>query len=162
MVSDHPIGINFGGAVGAPGVKGRGFVLGRRRRPEHLAARGLIEAGFNAGAAEDLQDTRRPEGGDVSRVFGEIEAHPDVTLGAEVVDLVGLEVVDEIGQLLRIGQIPIMEKETDVREMLIVIKVIDPAAVKAARAADEAVDLVSFSEEELGKIRTILARDAGN
>jgi hypothetical protein len=55
-----------------------------------------------------------------------------------------------------------MEKEPDIRKMLIPIKVIDAAAVETAGAADEAVDLVALGEKELGQIRSILAGYAGD
>ena len=77
--------------------------MGGRCGAEHLAARCLIKARLNAAPAEGLQDACRPEGSDVSRILGKIETHPDVALSAEVVDFIGLEVVDEIGHLLGIG-----------------------------------------------------------
>ena len=46
VVSDHPVGVDFGGAVGAARVDGRDFILGRGRRPEHFAARGLVNLAF--------------------------------------------------------------------------------------------------------------------
>jgi hypothetical protein len=38
-----------------------------------------------------------------------------VTLGAEVVDLVGLNVVDKVGELFGVCEIAIMKKESDIR-----------------------------------------------
>ena len=160
VISDHPVGVDFGGAVGAAGVEGRRFILGRRRGAEHLAARSLVKAGFDAAPAEGLEEARRPQGGDISRVFGEVEAHADVALGAEMVDLIGPEVVGEIGHLLGIGQVPIMEKEPDIRQVRVLIEMIDPAPVEAAGAADEAVDLVALMKKKFGKIGAILARNS--
>jgi len=162
VISDHPVGVDFGGAVGAAGVEGRGFILGRGRRPEHLAARGLVKAGFDAAPAEGLEEARRSQRSDVPGVFGEVEAHADVALGAEMVDLIGPEVVDEIGHLLGIGQVAIVEKEPDIRKMRIFIEMVDPAAVEATGTANEAVDFVALMKKKFGKIGTVLAGDSGN
>jgi hypothetical protein len=42
------------------------------------------------------------------------------------------------------------------------IDVIETIRVKGRSAPDNSVDLVTFGEEELGEIRTILASDAGD
>jgi hypothetical protein len=68
--------------------------------------------------------------------------------------------IEEIVHLLGIGQVPIVEKEPDIRQMRVLIEMIDPAAVEAARAADEAVHLVTLVEEEFGQIRAVLAGDS--
>ena len=78
-------------------MKRRGFVLRRRSGSEHFTARSLVEASGNAGAAESFKNPGRSEARDVARVLGEVEAHADVTLGAEMVDLVGFDVVDQVG-----------------------------------------------------------------
>lgn len=144
MISDHPVGVNFGGTVGAAGVEWRGFILGRGRRPEHLAARGLVEFRLDAAPTEGFEEARRSQGRDVSGIFGKVEADADVALGAEMVDLIGLEVIDKISHLLGIGKIAVMEKEPDIRQMRVLIEMIDAAAVEAAGAADEAVDLIAL------------------
>ena len=42
----------------------------------------------------------------------------------------------------------------------ILVDVVEPLGVEARRAADEAVHLVTFGEQKLGEIRTVLAGDA--
>jgi len=76
--------------------------------------------------------------------------------------LVGLEVVDKIGELFGVRKIAVMEKETDVGEMWVLIEVVDATAVQTARAADEAADLVAFGKKEFGQVRAVLAGDAGD
>jgi len=53
-----------------------------------------------------------------------------------------------------------MKKESDIRKVLVTIKVIDAAAIEAARATNEAMNLVSLGEQELGKIGAVLAGDS--
>ena len=38
----------------------------------------------------------------------------------------------------------------------------DAPEVRRARAADDAGDLITFVEQQLGKVRTVLSGDAGN
>jgi len=85
-----------------------------------------------------------------------------VALRAEVVDLVGLEVVDEVGHLARVGEVAVMEEHPGAGDVGVDVDVVDPAGVEGGRAPDDAVDLVSFGEEELGEVRAILAGDAGD
>lgn len=68
----------------------------------------------------------------VARVLGEVEAHPDVALGAEMVDLVGFDVVDQVRQLFGIRKIAIMKKEANIRQVGILIEVVDSASIQAA------------------------------
>jgi len=55
-----------------------------------------------------------------------------------------------------------MEKQSNIRQMRVLIEVVDLAAVKTARAADEAVDLVAFGKKEFGQVRAVLAGDASD
>jgi len=82
VVAGHPVGISLGGGVGAVGMKGRGFALRGVGGAKHFTARSLVEASGDAGAAESFENPGRSETRDVARVLGEVEAHPDVTLGA--------------------------------------------------------------------------------
>ena len=152
VVAGHPVGVNLSGGVGAPGMEGRGFALRRRSGSERFTARGLVEASGDARAAESLEDAGRSEARDVARVFGEIEAHPDVALNAEMVDLVGFDVVDQVGQLFGIRESPVMEEEADIRQVCILVEMVDPGPVETARTADNAMDLIAFEEKKVSKI----------
>jgi len=99
VVPDHPVGVDLGHGVGAPGLERRRLALGGWGVAEHLAARSLVEPGLVPAAADGLEDPGRPQARDVARVLGEVEANADVALGGEVVDLVGLDVVDDLREL---------------------------------------------------------------
>ena len=89
-VDRHPVAVEFGAAVRAARVEGRGFGLRTFiGLAKHFAAGGVVKAGRDAGLADGFEEASGAERGDVSRVFGDIEADADVALRAEVVDFVG-------------------------------------------------------------------------
>jgi hypothetical protein len=47
-------------------------------------------------------------------------------------------------------------------DMRIPVKVVDPAGVEGRGAADHPVHFITFFEQQLSEIRTILAGNAGN
>ena len=162
IVAGHPVSVNFGGGVGASGMKRRRFILRGIRGPEHLTAGSLIEAGRNAGSPKSFENAGCPESRDVARVLREIETYSDVALGAKMVDLIRLDIIDQVGQLFRVRKIAVMKKETDIWLMSVLLKMIYSAAVQTARPADDPMDFVAFRKKEVRQIRAILARDSGN
>ena len=86
----------------------------------------------------------------------------DVALGAEVVDLVRPDAVDERGQAGGIGEVAIVEGERESGFVRVVVEVVDAAGVEGAGAADDAVDVVALRQEELGEVGAILPGDAGD
>lgn len=113
VVAGDPVGVNFGGGVGALGFEGGLFVLGRFSRAEHFGGGSLVEAGFDAAFADGFEDAHGAEAGDVAGVFGKVEADAHVGLGGEVVDFVGADVVDEVNQVAGVGQVAVVEVEFD-------------------------------------------------
>ena len=83
-----------------------------------------------------------------------------MALGPQVVDLIGLDVVQQIRQLSRHGEIAVIQEKVCSRVMHVLEEMVDPVGVEGARAADEPVDLVSLAQEQLREVRAILARDA--
>ncbi len=55
-----------------------------------------------------------------------------------------------------------MQEKTDAVDVRVGVKVIDPGGVKGAGPADDAVDLVSFFQEQIGQVTSVLPGDAGN
>lgn len=55
-----------------------------------------------------------------------------------------------------------MEEEAGVGVVGIAVNVFDAIGVEGAGSADDAVNKISFGEQEFGQIGTILASDAGN
>ena len=85
-----------------------------------------------------------------------------MALGAEVVDLVGLELVEQLDQRDRVGEVAVVGEQADPLLVGVVVEVVDPVGVEARGAADDAVDLVALLEQELGQVGAVLAGDAGD
>jgi hypothetical protein len=79
-----------------------------------------------------------------------------------VVDLVGLELVEQLDQRDRIGEIAVVREQAHALLVGVVVEVVDPVGVEARRAPDDAVHLVALLQQELGQVGTVLAGDAGD
>jgi hypothetical protein len=85
-----------------------------------------------------------------------------VALRAEVVHLVGLDLLHHVDEARRIGEIAVVEHEAAVAGVRILVEVVDPVGVDERRPALDAVDDVSLVEQELGEVGAVLAGDAGD
>ena len=99
---------------------------------------------------------------DVGRELGHLEAHLDVALGTQVVDLVGLDRVEVAHERGGIGQVGVVEMEPGAGGMGVRVEVLDAPGAEGAGAAHQAVDLVALGEEQLREVRAVLAGDAGD
>jgi hypothetical protein len=123
-------------------------MLGWRTLPKHLGARRLVKSGSDPTPPDRLKNPGRAEGGGISRILRHLETHLNVTLGPEVVDLFRPKVVDQVGELLLIGQIAVVEEESSLRIVGIPVEMIDPTGVEGARPPDHPVHLISLCEKE--------------
>jgi hypothetical protein len=87
------VGEALGAGIGAARVEGGGLRLGRRRGTEHLTGGGLVKAAIQAGAVDGFQQAKGAHADRIAGILGDLETHLDVTLGAEIVDLIGPDVV---------------------------------------------------------------------
>ena len=85
-----------------------------------------------------------------------------MTLCGQMVDLIRLNVINEIGELPLIGDVPIMKKKLCFRIVRVGIQVIDSIGIKGAGPANESMDFITLQKKKLGKITAILTSDAGN
>lgn len=81
-----------------------------------------------------------------------------MALRAEVIDFVGTNVVDELGQKPRIAQVPVMQKELRLAVDCIgvFVNVVNAVGVEHTRTANDAVDGIALRKQEFGKVRAIL------
>ena len=93
---------------------------------------------------------------------GCLEAHRHVALRAQVVDLVGLHLLDDADQVGRVGQVAVVQVEALVVDVRVLVEVVDAVGVEQRGAALDAVNLVALLEQELGEIGAVLAGDAGD
>ena len=115
MVDDLVVGVDLGASVGAAWLEAGALVLPGLGAAEHLRAAGLVEADLFAAvlhvAADGLQQPDDPHAHHIHGIFRLVEAHPHVALGAQVVDLVGLHVIEDVAQGARVGEIAVVQME---------------------------------------------------
>ena len=132
-----------------------------RRRTSRRRTPGR-SAGFTPASRIASRSRDRAGAGDVEGVLRDVERDPDVALRAQVVDLVGLEFVEELDQRHRVGEVAVVREQPNPLLVGVVVEVIDPVGVEARGAADDAVDLVPLLQQQLGQIGAILTRDPGD
>ena len=165
VVHDNPVTVHLGDGVGAAGVERGSFFL---RDFLHLAVEfagaGLVEAGFlfEAEDADGVEQAQYAEGIRVGGVFGFFEADSNVALGGEIVDLVGLGLLDDPDEARTVRHIAMMEEEAHIYFVTILDKVVNSVCIEEASAALDSMDDVALVEQEFGKIRTVLASDASD
>ena len=96
----------------------------------------------------------------VRRVFRRLERDGHVALRRQVVDLVGLHLLDDADEIGRIGQIAIMQLEPHVLLVRILVQMIDAIGIEGRGAALDAMHRVALRQQQFGKVGAILAGDA--
>lgn len=81
-------------------------------------------------------------------------------LRGQVVDLIWLDLREQRDEPRAITQVPVVKEELGFRVMRVYIQVVDPMRIEGRSTANETVHLVPLRQEQLGEVRTILARDA--
>ena len=85
-----------------------------------------------------------------------------MALGDEVVEFVGLHLLEDADQAGGVGQVAVVEDEAPVGGMRILVEMVDAVGVEQRAAALDTVDFVAFLQQEFGEIATVLAGDAGD
>ena len=80
-----------------------------------------------------------------------------MTLGPQVINLIGLQVVDQLDQIDGVRQVAIVQKQ-----MRIGVNMLDARCVECTRAANDAVYFVTFFEKQIRQITSVLSGDAGD
>ena len=81
-----------------------------------------------------------------------------VALRGQVVNLVGLRLLDHAHQAGRIGHVAMVQEEPAIRRLRVLIEMIDTLGVELRTAALDAVHFVALFEQELREVRPILFR----
>ena len=89
------------------------------------------------------------------------EGNRDVTLGGEVIELVGPHLLDDMGEARRVGHVAMVQDEATGPAGFAVKQMIDARGVEERRAPLDAVNDVTFAQQEFGEIAAVLSRDAG-
>ena len=109
-----------------------------------------------------FEDARGSDPSHVAGVFRNVEAYANVALRAEIVDLVRFDFCDQREDGDGIRQVAMVQKKTSISAVRIFIDRFETFGVKRRGAADEAMHFVSFAEQKLGQIRTVLAGNASD
>jgi len=85
-----------------------------------------------------------------------------MALRTEVVDLVGLYLLDDTYQVGGVGQVTIVQEEPAGTVMRALVEMIDPVSIERRCAALDTVNFVTFPQEKLGEVGTVLSGDSRN
>ena len=162
IVAGHPVAIDLGRAVGRSRVERRVLRLRGRRGTEHLRRARLVEARRQLDHADGFEQPCRAEAGRFAGELRLVEAHADVRLRTEVIDLVGCDLRQEGHEPRAVGEVAVVQEQAHVLEVRIAIEVVDPARVEGARPPNQAVDLITLLQQQLCEIGPILTGDAGD
>ncbi len=83
-----------------------------------------------------------------------------MALRPQVIDLVGANLVEEVGELARIGEIAIVQDDAGLGVVWILVEMLDPLRMEGTGPPDQPVDRVALREQQLTKVRAVLAGDA--
>src|ERR1017187_5187007 len=163
VVHRHPVGVNLGRAVRTSRIKGSGFALRRfPHQAKHFTAARLVKTRFRRRVSHRFEDARGSDPSHVAGVFRNVEAYANVALRAEIVYLVRFDFCDQREDGDGIRQVAMVQKKTSISAVRIFIDRFETFGVERRGAPDEAMNFVSFAEQKLGQIRTVLAGDASD
>jgi len=112
---------------------------------------------------DGLEQAQRAQAIDVGRVLGTFEADGHMALRPQVVDLVGLHLLHDPGEVAAVGQVAVVQVQMSLRlRMDVRVEVVDASRVELGGPPLDAVHLVAFFDQQLGKIGAVLAGDAGD
>jgi hypothetical protein len=83
-------------------------------------------------------------------------------LSRQIVYFVRLYLLDDPDQIGGVGHVTIVQHETRIVFVRILIEAIDAAGIEGGGTAFDAVHFVVLGEQQFGQVGAILARDAGN
>ena len=162
VVHGNVVAEHLGAGIRTTGVERSILVLWRPHRTKHLAGRGMIETRLDAGLPDRLQEPKRAGTDYVDGVFGNVETHPHMALCGEVIHLVRPYDIQQLRYAAGGSHIGKMQEKSAAVLMQVRIDAIYPPRIKAAGTALESMHFVSLPQQELSKIRTVLASYAGD
>ena len=165
VVDGDPVGIELGDPVGRARIERSSLGLGRfARKPEELRGGSLVEPRFvlESQDPDRLEKPQRPECVRVRGVFRLLERHHHVALRGEIVDLVRLHLLGDVDETARVGHVAVMQDEAAIRDVRVLIEMVDPLGVEQGSAPLDAVHLVTLVQEKFRQVGPVLAGDSGD
>ena len=133
VIDGDPIGVELGRGIRRARIEGRGLPLRLLLRlAVKLGGRGLVESDplLHAQDADRLKQPERAERVSIGGVFRRLEAHLHVALRGEIVDLVGLRLLQDADEIGGVGQIAVVQEEPRFALMRIDIEIVDAGSVE--------------------------------
>ncbi|KAL4360953.1 hypothetical protein GQ457_04G020990 [Hibiscus cannabinus] len=160
----------FGSCVWRSGVKRCFFRLRQRGGSEHFGGSSLVvlDMGLTRGSDMGYNGFQQPEssGSDhVSGVIGDLKRDSHVRLSSQIVNLVGLDIVEPATKRGSVGEVSVM----DLHASLVGVVapkifepplVVDTLCIEVGGAADQPLDLIPFVQQEFRQVRIVLSDDA--
>ena len=165
VVHGEPVSIHLGACIGRSRPKRSGFCLWNRLHlAKHFGRRRLVKPNLASKPrfTDGFKNTLGAKADDVARGLWDIERNSHMALGGQIVNFVGLELVQELHQSHGVRQITIMKEQSLVVHMRILIQVVDATGVESGCAPDDTVDLVALAKQQFGEVRAVLASDSGD
>ena len=96
--------------------------------------------------ADRLQQAQGPLSHHIGGVFGLIEGHADMRLGAEIIDLMRFDGVQQAAQARAVGEIAMVQDQARRRRvqiMVVAVEMVEAGGVKRTRPPDQAMHLIA-------------------
>ena len=83
-----------------------------------------------------------------------------MTLGPEVINLIRLHLLDDPDQVGAVGEVAVVKHQPRITFVGVLIEMIDPVGVEAARASFDPMHLIALLQQQLRQVTTVLPGDA--
>ena len=163
VVHRDPVGIELCYAIGAARIKRRALLLGNfLHQAIELTGAGLVDPRFvcEPQDAHSLQDPQRAQRITIGCVFRALKTHRNMALSAKVVNLIGLHLLDDPDQVGAVGEVAVVEHQPRITFMRVLVEMIDPTGVEAARTPLDPMHLIPLLQQQLRQVATVLTGDA--
>ena len=133
VVDGDPVGVELGDGIGRAWVERRRFFLrGFLDEAVEFGSRGLVKARvlFEPENSDRFEQAQRADTVGVGRIFWRFEGNGHVALGGEVVDFVRANLLNDADQVRRVGHVAVVQRETPVVDVRILIEMIDAVSVE--------------------------------
>ena len=167
VVLHDPIAVELCHAIGASRIERRGLAL---RHLLHLSVElgggRLVDAArlLQSADTDGFEQSQYADSVGLGGIFRHVEAHFDMALCGQVVDLRRLGLADDADERRGVGHVRPVEVHQSlllhVAHPFVQIEVLDASGVERGAAAQQSMHLIPLSNQKLGQERTVLTRDA--
>src|SRR5262249_25706517 len=129
---------------------------------EHFAAGCLKKTRTQSRFANCFQDPDRADACNIRCVFRNVEADAHVALCTKMINLVRFQFVKKLYQIKRVAEVAVLDEHSEAIYVVISVEMINAGSVERARASNDPVDFVTFLQQQISQITSVLPGDAGD